>query len=355
MAVGQAIVLCGSSLKRAVFFGALFQEDDLMKRSRHATGFTLVELLVVIAIIGILVALLLPAIQAAREAARRTQCTNNLKQIGLAMHMHHDVTKNLPYGHKIPAPPFNNNQDFGESTWIFAILPYMELNAVYDMADPRFGFGSAAPAPSTTNNAPVVRERLPPFECPSNSQVNNVLWYNIYTRGGYVANNGLGPMREWVYIGPGSTNALYAGRVPGVFYVNSQTRFSDFRDGTPNTALVSEIRVVLGGAPNGDQRGVMHYPEGPLYHHNNTPNSMIPDGVRAATCVNDPDAPCVGTYTAWNNRSLTMTARSYHPGGVNVVFGDGNVRVVTDGIDLAVWQALCTPKAILNEVTVGSF
>ena len=326
-----------------------------MKRHSRVTGFTLVELLVVIAIIGILVALLLPAIQAAREAARRTQCTNNLKQIGVALHTHHDVTRSLPYGHKIPAPPLNNNQDFGESTWVFAILPYMELKAVYDMADPQFGFGSAAPAPATTNNAPVCRERLPPLECPSNSQVNNVLWYNIYTRGSYVANNGLGPMAEWVYIGPGSTNALPASRVPGVFYVNSQTRFADFRDGTSTTALVSEIRVVPGGAPNGDQRGVFHYPEGPLYHHTNTPNSLIPDGTRLATCVNDPDAPCVGTYTAWNNRSITMTARSYHPGGVNVVFGDGNVRMVTDGIDLAVWRALCTPKAILNEVNVGSF
>mgnify|MGYP000933919901 CR=1 FL=1 len=326
-----------------------------MRPTRHATGFTLVELLVVIAIIGILVALLLPAIQAAREAARRTQCTNNLKQIGLAMHMHHDVFKHFPFGHKIPAPPFNNNQDFGEATWIFPILPYMELNAVYEMADQRYGFGSAAAPPSTTNNAPVVRSVLPSFECPSNSKVNDVLWFQIYTRGSYVANNGIGPMAEWVYIGPGSTAALPASRVPGVFYINSTTNFSDFRDGTAHTALVSEIRVVRGGAPNGDQRGVMFYPEGPLYHHNYTPNSMIPDGIRGATCVNDPDAPCVGAYTAWNNRALIMTARSYHPGGVNVVFADGNVRLVNDAIDLAIWRALCTPKAIANEVTVGGF
>jgi len=326
-----------------------------MISSRRMQGFTLVELLVVIAIIGILVALLLPAIQAAREAARRTQCVNNLKQIGLAMQMHHDTFKVLPYGHKIPAPPYNNNQDFGEATWIFAILRYMELTAVHDMADPNLGFGSAAPPPSTTNNAPVVRMVLPPFECPSNSQVNDVLWFNIYTRGSYVANNGIGPMAEWLYIGPGSTNTLAAGRVPGVFYINSRTRFSDFLDGTGNTALASEVRLVLGGAPNGDQRGVMFYPEGPLYHHNNTPNSMIPDGIRGATCVNDPLVPCFPAYNAWNNRSLTMTARSYHPGGVNVVFGDGNVRFVTDPIDLGIWRALCTPKAIANEVTVGSF
>ena len=326
-----------------------------MKPSRRIDGFTLVELLVVIAIIGILVALLLPAIQAARESARRTQCVNNLKQIGLAMHMHHDTHKVLPFGHKIPAPPLTANQDFGEATWIFAILPYMELNAVYDMADPTRGFGSAAAPPSTTNNAPVVRSTLPPFECPSNSYVNEVLWFQIYTRGSYVANNGLGPMAEWVYIGPGSTASLPANRVPGVFYVHSSTRFSDFRDGTAQTALVSEVRLVKGGAPNGDQRGVMFYPEGPLYHHNHTPNSMVPDGIRGATCVNDLLVPCVGAYTAWNNRSLTMTARSYHPGGVNVVFGDGSVRFVTDPIEVAIWRALCTPKAIVGEVTVGSF
>jgi prepilin-type N-terminal cleavage/methylation domain-containing protein/prepilin-type processing-associated H-X9-DG protein len=324
-----------------------------MRSSSQAEGFTLVELLVVVAIIGVLVALLLPAIQAAREAARRSQCVNNLKQIGVAMHTHHDTFRFLPYGHKIPTPPLNNNQDLGESTWVLCILRYMEQSSLYDLADPAVGFGSAAPPPSTTNNAPVCRTPISQLECPSNSRVKNILWYQIYTRGSYVANNGLGPMAEWVY-GVGTGAGQLSTRVAGVFYVNSQTRFADFLDGTGQTALASEIRVVLGGAPNGDQRGVFHYPEGPLYHHNYTPNSMIPDGVRAATCVNDPLVPCVGTYTAWNNRSLTMTARSYHPGGVNVVFGDGNVRFITDSIDLGIWKALCTPKAIVGEASVGS-
>jgi len=327
-----------------------------MKAFRYGRAFTLVELLVVITIIGILIALLLPAVQAAREAARRSECTNNLKQVGLAMHSHADARKCLPYGHKIPAPPLTNNQDMGESTWVVCIMRYMELGAIYDMIDPKVGFGSAAPAPSTTNNAPVCRTPIPQLQCPSNRKVDNWLWYNIYTRGSYVANNGIGPMAEWVYIGPGSTTQLPASRIPGVFYVNSALRWSDFLDGTANTALVSEIRVVPGAvvpppaapyAPSGDQRGVFHYPEGPLYHHNYTPNSMVPDGTRAATCINDIErAPCYGAYTAWNNRSLTMTARSEHPGGVNVLFGDGSVRFVSNAIELVIWRALCTPAGL---------
>ena len=319
-----------------------------MKGLRSSRGFTLVELLVVIAIIGILIALLLPAIQAARETARRSQCTNNLKQVGIAMQAHHDAKGSFPYGHKVP---YNgNNIDLGESTWVVAIMQYMELNALHNLINPTLGFGSAAPAPSTTNNAPVTRNAIPQLVCPSNRKVDNVLWYNAYARGSYVANNGIGPMSEWTFVGKnpstGAVTSLPAARIPGVFYVNSETRIADFLDGTTTTALVSEIRVVPGGAPNGDQRGVFHYPEGPLYHHNYTPNSLVPDGTRASTCINDLRAPCVGSYTAWNNRAITMTARSEHPGGVNVMFGDGSVRFIIDGIALNVWQAVCTPGGL---------
>jgi prepilin-type N-terminal cleavage/methylation domain-containing protein/prepilin-type processing-associated H-X9-DG protein len=314
-----------------------------MVRIPSSRGFTLVELLVVIAIIGILIALLLPAVQAAREAARRTQCTNNLKQIGIAMHMHSDAKKRLPYGFYIPPEgPFNVN--LSESTWIFHILRYIEQTALYNKADPTKGFGNATAPPATTNNSPVTVAPLSLMECPSNPKVPP--WSSIYARGSYAANNGLGPMAEWDL----SSLPLPATRVPGVFYINSQTRFADFIDGTVNTAMVSEVRVV----PGNDFRGVLHYPEGPLYHHNYTPNSLVPDNIRNTMCVNDPRAPCVGSFTAWNNRRMIMTARSAHSGGVNVVFGDGSVRFVNETIALNVWQAVGTPRAIAGEVIVGS-
>jgi len=306
-----------------------------MKPRRCARGFTLVELLVVITIIGVLIALLLPAVQAARESARRSECTNNLKQIGLAMHAHHDARRFLPPGFYIPPQgPFNVN--LSESTWILYVLRYIEQGTLWDMVDQKKGFGSAGPPPATTNNSPVVVVPLPIMECPSNRKVSPCS--NTYARGSYAANNGLGPMAEWDL----SSLPLPALRVPGVFYINSQVRWSDFLDGTSNTALVSEIRVV----PGGDFRGVMHYPEGPLYHHNYTPNSMVPDNIRTGFCVNDDRAPCIGTFTAWNNRRLIMTARSEHPGGVNVLFGDGGVRFVTSAIELKVWKAVCTPAGL---------
>lgn len=317
---------------------------------RH--GFTLVELLVVIAIIGILVALLLPAIQAAREAARRSQCLNNLKQIGLAMHSHHDQKKFLPPGFFWPkpaAPPCDSTAHTrgSESTWIAHLLPFLEQNALYDQGDWTRGFG-LAPAV----NGEICGTSLSSMLCPSGPHALQLgLWYNGYARGSYVANNGIGPMVESC----SDSSPLPSTRVGGAFFVNSMLTLADFRDGTSQTALVSEIRLVT---DNADQRGVMHYPEGPFYHHNFSPNSLVPDQVRTAACpsggVNTPESPCVGAYGGWRPRSVLMTARSYHPGGVNLLLGDASARFVNEAIDLDVWRAICTPKAVVNEVSVGA-
>jgi len=102
-------------------------------------------------------------------------------------------------------------------------------------------------------------------------------------------------------------------------------------------------------------RGVMYYPEGPVYQHNNTPNSTVPDLIRSGVCSSDPLAPCVGNYTAYNNRQVVMTARSRHSGGVNVLMGDGGVRFAPNSTTLGVWKAICTPQAQAGETVDTNF
>ncbi|MEO2048685.1 MAG: DUF1559 domain-containing protein, partial [Pirellulales bacterium] len=148
------------------------------------------------------------------------------------------------------------------------------------------------------------------------------------------------PVRRRV---PGSSVVTTSGA--GAFFLNSKLRTASIIDGTSKTAFVSEIRVVEGN----DFRGVFHYPEGPLYHHNYTPNSLIPDEIRQSMCVDVPEAPCIGTFNSWNPRRLTMTARSYHSGGVNLLLGDSSARFIDDSIDLGVWQALATPEQVAGE------
>jgi len=296
-------------------------------------AFTLVELLVVITIIGILIALLLPAVQSAREAARRTQCINNLKQIGLAMHMHHEQNGVFPVGHFWPQ---SNGGDEGgaESTWVTYLLPYLEQGPLYDDIEWTRGFGHANVEDHP--NIQVTRVTLPMFQCPSGPKAKPLMYDGRegHARGSYLANNGIGPMAE-----SDLDDDPPARQQPGVFYINSQTRVADIRDGTSNTAFVSETALTT----DRELRGVLHYPEGPLYHHNHTPNSTVDDEVRTGWCVDRPEAPCIETFSNWNPRSLTHTARSYHPGGVSLLLGDGSVRFVTESTSLNTWQALCTP------------
>lgn len=323
----------------------------------HLHGFTLVELLVVITIIGILIALLLPAVQAAREAARRMQCTNNLKQIGLAMHMHHEAKGYFPCGHYWN-PAGSGWSDDGksggtEATWISYLLQYIEQDNLAAAANWHLPFGCAVAG----WNKVVTSARIPLFLCPSVEPPDNII-DRCYSRGNYAANNGLGPMRE------GTCQDVPSKRHPtqenlygstgdlGAFYVNSNLSAAQIPDGLSNTVFVSEVVTVTGE----DMRGTLHYPEGVLYQCNYTPNSSMPDQVRSGYCVSTLDAPCGdGLFTGYWNRELTMTARSHHPGGVGVLLGDGSASFVSDGIALNIWQALSTPKALDGEVNSVSF
>jgi prepilin-type N-terminal cleavage/methylation domain-containing protein len=196
------------------------------------SGFTLVELLVVIAIIGVLVALLLPAVQAAREAARRSQCANNLKQIGLALHNYHDVHLVFPPGIVDSNPGYNTtHQGWADNTnglaWSMLVLPFMEQGPLYDRVKSEtsgfarhwqndFGWASAP--------IPAAREGIPTYNCPSDTM--------------HLINTKRENFGKTNYLGNSGNSAAVDRR--GIFWPNSAVRIRDIRDGTANTAMVVE-------------------------------------------------------------------------------------------------------------------
>jgi prepilin-type N-terminal cleavage/methylation domain-containing protein/prepilin-type processing-associated H-X9-DG protein len=292
----------------------------------RSMGFTLIELLVVIAIIAILIALLVPAVQKVREAAARTQCTNNLKQIALGCHGYHDANKALMKGYD-----FNSSTNRTEATWIYYLLPYVEQQSLFNQMPLDTTFGSVNAGVTALNSViPAV------FACPSDVSNPSAKWIFLI-KGNYAGNYGIGPQTS-----PGNPAWTMQGTVTkfGVLMLNSKIKLTDISDGSSNTALATEVIKAYGTGTAQDQRGVMYYPEGCLYQHNNGPNSTIPDGIR--TCTSLPEAPCTVTFTAWNNRNLTMAARSRHSGGVNLALCDGTVRFVTNSVNLATWQGLGT-------------
>ncbi|MCS7306445.1 MAG: DUF1559 domain-containing protein [Thermoguttaceae bacterium] len=284
------------------------------------------------------------------------QPLNNLKQIGLALHMHHEQKGCFPPGWNWPVlnDPNCGGRDGAEATWIAHILPYLEQTALAAMIDWTKSFGHAGYNSLGNPNLAITRQTLPIFQCPSGPKARPIPSIDVtegYARGSYAANNGLGPMKEY-----NLANAVPTTRPQqdaGVFYMNSNLIAEQIRDGLSNTMFVSEIRLVMGN----DFRGVMHYPEGPLYHYNYTPNTLVPDEIRSGFCNNQPEAPCTTTFSSWNTRRMIVTARSYHPGGVQVLLGDGSAHFIQQAIALNVWQALGTPRAVSGEqpVSPGTF
>ena len=282
-------------------------------------AFTLVELLVVIAIIGILIAMLLPAVQAAREAARRIQCSTQMKQWGLAHQMYHDAFGSFPYGVINPTSPGNYsglagpNGEYRRQTFVVALWPYIDQKQLYDDYDFDYTFFA-------DRNLNSVCSQVPLYHCPSDPGVKVWDSGDVYSRarGNYVLNWGNGSFYQT------ETNFMGA-----PFASNKKFSMRDLTDGTSQTALMSEVMKPI--ADGFDFRGDILNDDLSCaqFMTRDTPNA----GVDSNVCADaERPAPCYLGSTYY------VSARSYHPGGVNLLVADGSVTFVDNNVDLTVWQ-----------------
>ena len=290
-------------------------------RCRHAVrhGFTLVELLVVVTLIAILIALLLPAVQAARESARRLQCTNHLKQWGLAMTSYENTHTFYPFGTiRHTDSSSTATAPFRRQTHAVSLWPYLELQSLYDRYNFNLSFYNAA-------NLPILQVPVPFYHCPSDRP--GVWTADLYTRsrGNYVTN--------WGYADYNQTKPT--DRKPGPFGPNRQTSAAEITNGLSNTMLMGEVVQAVKdslfdfrGDFFNDDLGAAQFM---TYY---TPNSGVDSMICTGSPTNEP-GPCLT-----NTSAVYVSARSRHGGGVNVVLGDGAVRFISNSIDTTTWRAI---------------
>jgi prepilin-type N-terminal cleavage/methylation domain-containing protein/prepilin-type processing-associated H-X9-DG protein len=322
-------------------------------RTRRSPGFTLIELLVVIAIIGILIGLLLPAVQKVREAANRMRCQNNLKQIGLALHNYHQVNERFPPGCIYPVTSLN---------WRGLILPYLEQDNLYNTLSPT---GSPLGNASWGGlNPQLVKKELSVYMCPSSTLdpfYGSVGGYNTDKAlvHAYIGIAGATPDPIGRLGGSLCTTTMYANMVfanTGMLTVNQGIRIADCLDGTSNTIAVGEQSGLVG--PNDLRNSYRGGWAGAAMDGNYGGDSTGPHtqafSVWCPTGTGTINAYTSGiTVVGYRNNSKTAPGpanfaysantilNSFHPGGINVLLTDGSVRFVSDNVDFTNFQNLC--------------
>ncbi|HUG68085.1 MAG TPA: DUF1559 domain-containing protein [Pirellulaceae bacterium] len=332
----------------------------MRRKTRHQAGrqaaFTLVELLVVIAIIGILVALLLPAVQAAREAARRMQCQNNLKQIALGVLNYESTYRRIPASAivKLNVTATGNNGSWGVHG---RILNFLEQGNLYDQVDINTAWDF---------QLAIDELRIPTYTCPSDPGT------------GRVRDNGAGRPRlvptsygfnlgTWFVFNPSTRQGG-----DGAFFPNSHLSMAEFLDGTSNTIVAAEVKawttytrntgpgtttipndaatasaLVAASASDTKLTGHTEWPDGRVHHTGFTatltPNTFVPLATGGQIVDADYNSWQEGKNgSAGNPTYAIITSRSFHPGGVDVALVDGSVRLIAETIDLQTWRAIAT-------------
>jgi prepilin-type processing-associated H-X9-DG protein/prepilin-type N-terminal cleavage/methylation domain-containing protein len=364
---------------------------------RRRGAFTLIELLVVIAIIAVLIALLLPAVQAAREAARRAQCTNNLKQIGIALHNYHSTLNTFPVGFLFPAVASqtgSNAAGFPDLHWRWSVLaqlsPYMEMTNVYNVLNFNWpiapGTGASGPYAGYPAFKPfpvhytAITSKVSSFLCPSDGITGQATLpdgvttfgptnYHFCTGDGQPGSGHVGDVGDPVNCTPTPCAPL----ADGVFILIEPQSIASIVDGSSTTVAASEqligpaagtITTTAGATPlpPGDAlRSAVSIAPGMMPLPDNGPgvgcNNAIAgwrldkgygwwDGDMRSGLYNHYLTPNSSTFDCWQSSPphdpAIKAARSKHPGGVNVLFCDGHVQFAKDTVSLPTWRAMST-------------